>query len=72
MGSSAAYWSRAPVRPGGQRHAVPRRQEYHRIRGIGSTLQPAGRRSGMRRPRRLRAGMKGENIACTSTFLPFA
>ena len=47
-------------------------QEYHRIRGIGSILQPAGRRSRMRRARRLTAGMKGENIASTSTsFLLF-
>jgi len=60
----------SPVLPGGQHHAVPCRQEYHRIRGIGSILQPAGRRSRMRRARCLRVGMKGENIASTSTFLP--
>ena len=60
----------SPALSGGQRHAVPRRQEYQRIRGIGSILQPAGRRGSMRRARRLRVGMKGENIASTSAFLP--
>jgi hypothetical protein len=66
--TSSASAARSSALPSGQRHSAPRHQEYHRIRGIGSILQRTGRWSRMRRASRLRAGMKGENIASTSTF----
>src|SRR5262245_57558042 len=68
--ASLASAARFAALPGGQRHAGPWHQEYHRIRGIGSIRYPAGRRCRRRRARRLRAGMNGENIVSTSAFLP--
>ena len=66
IGASLASAARFAALPGGQRHAGPWPQEYHRIRGIGSIRYPAGRRCRRRRARRLRAGMNGENIVSTS------